>query len=404
MGRFTPVGGSPTDLTQVVLSDLIGPPTGGANLSKSGPDLFPPGQLVWSLGVNNNNSNVPLDNFEVIDELPIPDGMATPPRSGPFDVVNVTSGRWPDGSAFGYNIVADLAYSTDGTSYTTFATGVTASANTTYSPPTLPANTTHIRWSFRNTNTGAPLNLPATQVPRGFSFTTAPQIRQTVAGAPFGTVARNCLMATFVAGPTPGTAGPTCDDINLEEQTPAIRLLKDRFGTSGGQQPGDEIQLRLRFQHISGDTTGNIVTPTIADLLPPALEFVSWDTYTGPSGQSQPNLQVLPNFNATGRTLLRWTWSASAPAGSQQLNGSPGVANAENFEPSIAAGSMPNIVFTVRIRAGTVAQTLVNTAAIFDNGPRFTCGTNGTDTSDLGNDSNSNELVCTDPANIVIPS
>lgn len=394
VGSITPVGGAATGLGPVTLADQIGPPTGGANLGKSGPDIVPPGELVWSLAMNNNSSNVPLDNFIVIDTLP----SAAP---GPFNVTSITSGAWPDGAAFDYTVVADLDYSLNaGGAWTQFATNIAANANRTFTAAAdFPATITNVRWRFRNTNALQPL----TQIPRGFSFTTSPVIRQTVpGGTPTGTIAQNCLSAAFDAGGTPGTVGPTCDNINIEVPTPAIQMIKERVGSSGSQQPGDEPQFRLRFQHIAGDTTGDIVNPTVADLLPPELEFVSWDSYAGPSGKPDPNLEVIRNF-LPGRTLLRWTWASAAPAGSVKLDGTAGVANAATFDQTIAAGDMPRIVVTLRIKAGTLAQTLVNDAGFFDHGPRSTCGTSAADTNNLDGDGTTANF-CIGSANIVIIS
>ncbi|MEI2781438.1 MAG: SdrD B-like domain-containing protein [Candidatus Competibacter sp.] len=383
----TPEGASPVPLAPVTLNDQIGAPTPGANVSKWSPDVTPPATLSWWLEVNNNNSNVPLQDFVVVDELP---GSPT------FAVAQVSSGEWPSGETLDYNVVADVQYSAAGAGgpWTSFpnGTGLEGNANTTWSASgDFPANITHIRWVFRNTS---PVQ-PANEIPRGFRFTSSPLITQTVpAGATVGANPTNCVSASFAGG----SAGPGCYTPNIEAPTPAIRAMKTALdGTD--LRPGDEARFLLSFSHISGDTTGDIINPTVADLLPDNLEFVGWEDYTGPPGKPEPNIELIPNFSS-GSTLVRFTWSNPAPAGSLTRTGAPGVANAASFDPS--NDPMPQMTIRVRVKPATAANVYNNQVAVFDNGPRKTCSLQASDTDDLDGDSDTAETACVGYQNYVV--
>lgn len=400
----------PGPLTSVV-ADEIGGPTPGATLSKSGNDTTPPGQINWSLSMNNTNSNVPLNDFVVVDTLPV----AVAP--GPLPTASFRSGIWFDGAALDYQVVADLytanvaapgACNGANPNWVVTATSVAASANTNFtSPGNFSAAITAICWRFRNLNPLQPLN----QIPRGFSFTTSPRVVQTVpAATPLGSV-QNCLSATWSGPGVPGATGPSCRTQNIEVPLPAISASKTRVApNTGNLEPLQDFAYRLSFTHISSDTTGDIVNPVVADLLPANVEYTGWTAYTGPGGKSAPNLEVIPNFVA-GRTLVRFSWAAVAPAGSIQQNGSPGVANPAVFETTIANAQMPRMDIGLRIRAGTAPgngggdPNYRNSVFVTDNGPNgYTCaaGQLTPDSNDFDGDGNVLENFCATTSNFTV--
>ncbi len=405
-------GLGPGPLTSTVL-DQIGGPTPGAAIGKSGNDATPPGTVTWRLDMNNTNSNVPLNDFVVIDELP----RLPASTSGPLQITSFRTGAWPNGNALDYNVVADIYTTTlaapgacDGANvnWIAEAIGVTAAANTQFNAPAdFPSNISAICWRFRNTNAANPLN----QIPRGFSFTTQPQIVQSVPnGTPLGIV-QNCVSANWSGPGAAGSAGPTCRNQNIEVPLPAINASKTRINpNTGNLEPLQDFAYRLSFNHVGADSTGNIVNPTVVDLLPANVEFLGWTAYNGPAGKPAPNLTIVPNF-LPGRTLLRFTWSAAAPVGSVQLNGTPGVANAANFEPTIADNQMPRIDISVRIRAGTAPGNggsdplYRNSLNVTENGlTGYTCssGQSTVDTNDLDGDGNTTENHCVTTANFTV--
>ena len=402
--------GGPGPLTSVV-QDEIGGPTPGANLNKNGNDATPPGQINWTLGMNNTNSNVPLNDFVVIDTLP------PAVSSGPLPTSSFRTGIWPSGAALDYTVVADIYTALlaapgacDGVNanWTLEANAVAAGANQLFnSPADFPVAITSICWRFRNTNVLQPLN----QVPRGFSFTTAPSIVQSVPmGTPLGTV-QNCLAASWSGPGAAGAAGPACRTQNIEMPLPAINASKSRIApNTGNLEPLQDFAYRLSFNHVGTDSTGNIVNPVVADLLPANVEFTGWTAYNGPVGKPAPNLEIIPNF-LPGRTLLRFSWAAVAPPGSIQQNGSPGVPNAAVFEPTIANNQMPRMDIGLRIRAGTAPgnggsdANYRNGLAVTENGVTgYTCasGQPTADSNDFDGDGNSAELFCATTENFTV--
>ena len=407
-----------TPLTATVL-DQIGGPSPGAGLTKSGNDVTPPGNITWTLGVNNTNSNVPLDDFTVIDTLPLAPSPVLPTSS-------FRSGAWPNGNALDYNTVADLytttlavasagACSSANPNWVAVVggSGVTAAANSQFlSPAAFPANITGICWRFRNTN---PLN-PLNQTPRGFSFTTPPQIVQPVSVAILPPqIVTNCIGANWSGPGAAGSSGPACRNQNIETVTPAISASKTRIApNTGNLEPLQDFAYRLSFNHINTDSTGAITNPVVGDLLPSNVEFTGWTAYAGPGGQPSPYLQVLPNYGGSGRTLLRFYWSAAAPAaGSVQVGGAAAVApNPAIFATNITTANMPRMDIALRIRAGTppgnggTNPAYRNDVAVIDNAPglTFTCasGQASPDLIDIDGDSDTAEQVCSTSSNYVV--
>lgn len=375
----------------VTLSENIGIPTPGASMSKSANDVLPGAAgspMVWSLRTNINNSNAPVSDLVVYEQIPtVPAGITA---------ISISSGQWnsPEttNEPTGSDVRANISYSTDATSCDDAATNYTSLANNIASPATsttyaLPAGATCVRWEFSDAGADGPA------VPRGWQFTTSPVLSQnteSVAG-PYPVTVENCLFATYTEfnGST-GTSGPTCGTALIEEATPDISLIKTQ--TSGGSNvpPGQEIQYRLRMRHNQSSSTGDINNPVIADLLPEEFEFVSWDSNSIPNGKPDPNLEIIDDYNGTGRTLLRFSWASTAPANSIQIDGSAGVANATSFTETETV----DVRFTVAVKAGTPAGSYTNTGYLIANEPRLECTSETPDTNDFDGDSDTAEVSC----------
>lgn len=316
----------------------------------------------------------------------------------------MSSGKWSSPATTnevnGSDVQAKISYATDSAGDCTNATYsndlsggfiVSPSTSITYS---LPSTTTCIRWEFEDKGADGPA------VPRGWAFTTSPRVIQdtTAYTGSFHKEVENCINATYTKfDSTTGDTGAKCSTANIEEATPEIIITKSV--TSSTLKPGDETQFILNFKHDTADSTGDIVNPTITDLLPAELEFVSWDSVTNLGSQPEPNLEIIDDWDSTGRTLLRYSWRASAPANSIKLDGSAGVDNSASF----VEGSSVSIRFTVRVKSATVAGTYTNTAEIFDNSLRSTCHS-GTvvDSTDLDEDTDTSEEMCRSSKSIVV--
>lgn len=387
----TGVGGN---CEPVVITELIGIPTPGAGLSKSAYDVLSGAAgspMSWSLNVNVNNSNAPVPDLVVYEKIP-----ATPAG---IEAISVTNGQWNSPATTnepaGSNVQADIAYSIAGTpcddagtAYVDLVINVLGSAAITTYP--LPANATCVRWKFTDLGADGPA------VPRGWAFTTSPVLEQkteNVAG-PYPIVVENCLFATYTEfNGDPGNSGDQCGSANIEEATPAINFQKAQISGSSSVDPGDEIQYRLIIQHNEKSSTGATVNPVIMDLLPAEFEFVSWDSNNVPAGKAAPNMEKIDDYDGTGRTLLRFSWADTAPANSIQIDGSAGVANAASFEET----EIVDVIFTIKIKAGTPAATYTNTGSFIDNSGRYDCTTGGAttvDSGDLDGDNDAAEISC----------
>ena len=74
---------------------------------------------------------------------------------------------------------------------------------------------------------------------------------------------------------------------------------------------GDLVNITLQIQNLNPDYP--MTDLMINDLLPSGLSFYAGSNVTA-SGASVPSLNVIPNYNGTGRDLVRLEWSASNPA------------------------------------------------------------------------------------------
>ncbi len=415
VGSGTPAGGpgtgfgpgNDTDTTMnVVVIEAIEPVA-----SKVADDVISgagEGPMIWSIDMNTDRANVAVSNFVIYEAIPNNGN----PNSNPLNIIplSITSGQWnsPVNANGASDVRATIEFSTDpvatpdlctAASYAGNVLDVNIASPATSSIYTLPANATCVRWVLTDAST----NTDAPAIPRHWTFTTQPLLTldtQAVLG-PYPQVVENCLVSTFTLNGVPTTDGPDCFTANIEDPTVAIASQKIRLAPSGDALPGQEIQERLTFTHIDGDSTVDAVDPIVSDLLPLELEFVSWDAYNVGGGLNSPNLEVIPNYAGTGRTMVRFNWSA-VPVG-VQINGAPGVANSEIFPDTTADGDMPQMDITLKVRDGTPAGVYTNELAFFDRNPtgRFTCGASanetGVDLSGNNNDgmgTNADDLFC----------
>ena len=368
-------------------------PTPSANPYKNADDVLEGEDLVWHINADNSLSNAPVPELVIYETLPLlPAGITAK---------TVTSGQWnsppttnaPLGSdvraKISYSQTAGLGACSDAAAVYTDLTGgafiASPAASVTYN---LPADTTCVRWEFRDLGAdGGVAN--DYQVPLGWAFTDSPILTQDttgVAAADIDAKVENCVNSTYkLFDGSTGGSGDVCSKANIEN--PASDVISAKYiYPSTGNKPGDLIKIRMRFLHDQADSTGPIIDPVVADFLPPELEFVEVGYSSGnplsgstesPLGysdalalaQPEPNYEVINDFAGTGKTLVRFSWSATPPVGALKLDGSPAVANSASF----AEGSLVDLVFTVRVKPGTPLGSYTNEMQFFDNGPRFTC-------------------------------
>ncbi|MCG8455651.1 MAG: hypothetical protein MI919_05165, partial [Holophagales bacterium] len=322
----------------------------------------------WQLDPRNNG-NVPLDNFVVIDTLPLS-----------VRTLEVTSGRYNDPPAS-----VAVAYETNlSAGFVVLGTNVSpGTTNDTYPIPALAPGeyVTGVRWDFG-------------QAPAGMRPTNTgnrPVIRSQVIdpdnlGNPvmIGDTVQNCADATAVYDPG-GANTPVSDLSNcrsFQVSGPFVRLTptKDNLSGSGPFNPGQTIQWRLRVRS-SNDSSDPLPLEqlVVTDLLPVDLvytpaSFVYDDNSTG---LPAPTLEVLDNYDGTGRTLLRWTWPPASGA----------------LDPNREM----RFVFDTTVRDGATFGPLTNRFGMTSNDPGLgqRCPTSTTDVNDLDGDTDRADILCT---------
>jgi len=73
--------------------------------------------------------------------------------------------------------------------------------------------------------------------------------------------------------------------------------------------PGDTVTFRMRVGNYE-TSNSDIVDPGLADFLPTGLTYIpgSWSMNDNGLGAPNPTFSIQPNFNGTGRELLKWEW------------------------------------------------------------------------------------------------
>ena len=100
-----------------------------------------------------------------------------------------------------------------------------------------------------------------------------------------------------------------------------VDIGKSFEDSSPPYRPGDIVRIELQAQ-LPPESVGDFVNPTFWDLLPPEMEFVgnietnsNYDTGANltPVGGTMPYFEAFPDWNGTGRTLLKFWWDATNP-------------------------------------------------------------------------------------------
>lgn len=387
----------------VVITEDIGEPTPGVNLSKWASDVLagampPSSGFNWGIRADTYGSNAPVPDLTLYDTLPITPTGIVPKKVYVRDWNAPPTTKAPDGS----DVRLTLGHSADSdckaANYTTLVTDAASGSNPDGFD--LPADTKCIRWQFKDLGPDGPA------VPRGWQFNpywsgVVTADTSAVAG-PYPVAVKNCAVGTFTKfDASTGTSGDVCDDSFVEEATPSIVLYKDVISGSSFR-PEDTVQFQIHADPVWDSATGAVHNPVLVDFLPQELDFVSWDTFsTDAAGFPEPNLEVVPDHKGTGRTLLRFVWSETPPAGSVRKDGSAGVANAAD----LPIGKWMQVKITAKVKPGTVLGSYTNEAGIFDNSLRFTCvNTTGTDNNDLDGDGSSSDESCTRATNFNVVS
>ncbi|WP_322494448.1 SdrD B-like domain-containing protein, partial [Chloroflexus sp.] len=339
----------------------IQPPTPGLGSSKSGPASALIGDTVtYTLGVVNTGTTA-LNDVVITDPVP--------PE---LQVTRITAGG---GSASGIPVALEYTTSLNptftavpGSPFTTTscvniapATGG-GCATLTLAPD---ERITAIRWRY------------LVPLPFGFSAT-GHNFSAVVTTSPINAVLVNQATSAYTFN---GYTSTRIDEVRTRIVEPGARAMVTKSVSPAIAYSGDTVEYTITLQNEQvGTPAAVLANPVLADLLVTSLSYVpgSWSVVSRPSGAPDPVFETIPNYNGTGRTLLRWRWdSYSLP---------------------------PNAAFTLRFRARidprTLTGTINNTASLasFANPSSEIfldqCHQQNPDSYDFDGDGNISELIC----------
>ncbi|NJL27132.1 MAG: hypothetical protein HC897_04215, partial [Thermoanaerobaculia bacterium] len=288
--------------------------------------------------VPTNNGNVPLDNYTLIDTLPVE-----------LAVSSVTTGAYVNLSDFAPGVGVEVAYEKNTALgvFTLWGSSPAVGTNTTLTapPPGLGAGEylTRVRWSFGQAQPG----MAATNA-NNRPLITGQVVNPDNAGGPvaIGDTIMNCvdLTSVYTAGPTNVNRGPVCRNFTLAGPFAQLNPAKDNLSGAGPFAPGQTVAWRLRVRSApqSSDPLP-LEDVTAADLLPINLVYTagSWTFDDQGTGLPAPqNFEEIPNFAGTGRTLLRWTWNAGS--GDLGVNQQVWINIATTVRSGAPAGALSN--------------------------------------------------------------
>ena len=267
----------------------------------------------------------------------------------------------------------DIAYSTDnGQSWIDFGSGLTGSA--VVEDAAIPdEGMTNIRWRYYREIDGEIVDSVAPGfTPRMFIHFDVPT------DAVIGDAFSNCAEIRYGADQT---ARRCSNNTVTKPASPDFSNSVKRVAPNS-PAPTGITKVKFRFRNDSGV---DAINPVITDLLPEHMEFVDLDlndpqtTFANIVPESEPVVEVIENYNDTGRTLVRMSW--------------PGAKLVKKTWDQSAF-----ISFWVRIKPGTSAGAYTNTANFSHDGVEPDCSGGGkslvADVNDLDGDGNTTERFC----------
>ncbi len=380
VGTPDPGDGSTITDSDATTNPIIGAEP-GSNLSKSAsPSSVVAGNdFEFRIGLSNNG-NVDLENYVITDTwthgLPLLEAEMPSP-SGTYMFIFETTN---DG---GTTWVVQSTTATENQNFTfTAADGINGIRLTPYNDgdPALPNQFAEGNSaSFGSSSLILTHNVPA-GTPDGTTY--------------FNEVSDAADNPDFV--PDTDDATTTVIPLVIPDMTQEPYILKDI--TPSSVSPGGTFQVRLRGFNRSGADIC-VPDPVIFDLLPPEMIYngnITWSAGNNNSSAPAPNVEVIENYNNTGQTLVRFTWSDTPPAGATAIDGSPAVPNGYCFEA--AAGgffSQPSqLNFDAQLKAGLLAGDYFNTAYIDGAATDDECDCSIVDSNDLDGDGDTTEMFC----------
>lgn len=355
--------------TQTTNLEAFSPSPSGYTWKWVSDDTVLPNQtFTWNLGANNAG-NVPLTNFTVSDTIP-----------ANFNLTKVITPSWMQNAPSGNFITIRYRRSNTGaTSYTWPGSPFPLNTELNVSSLGLPSGVfiSHIEFQCGTLPVGSSTNDFRLEGRPLLSGWNTPSSTLTV-GNPISN--RSQLTANY-NGTQVINAFSSWINTTLVNPT-TVPHVDTTMITGGTLLPGDTVRYRVEaltpwFADVP------MVNPTVMCLLPASVDYLpgSFSLRTTNNSAAAPDptptLEVLPNYDATGRTLLRWRYTHSFPTSTSSA-----------------------IEFNTRIKDGTLSANYTINGFLSVN-PASQLGTiaynnPGTDTNDVDGDSNRTEQISRD--------
>lgn len=315
---------------------------------------------------STNTGNTVLTNYQVVDILPT--GLTV--TSLQIDPVSSKSSGVTAGTA-------TLEYSTSVSAPYSWV-ALTSANNTAFfrKNSNVPAGITAIRWTFSAVPPGfTAKNSLSSSAGSGFSA----KIAATVSDA---TVIQNCASYSYTTtyGTPAQRTGSSCVNVTASNGQTAALVATKAAVTTTSVNPGDTVTYKVGI--VAGNANASIVSPVLADLLPAGMTYVSGSWAVASGSTATPTLfESIANYNGTGRTLLRWTYTGTAVT-TTEIN--------VTFQATVPTVTSPGTTYS-------------NTAYIVGWSNTSVSGNTTTDTNDLnGNGSTSDKIAASSPVIITV--
>ena len=306
----------------------------------------------------SNTGNTVLTNYVVTDIIPA--GVVV--TGWQIDPVSDSNSALVANSAI-------LEYSTSASAPYTWVTGIPATTVLVRKTSNLPSGITALRWTYTSLPPGFTSRSGNANSSGGSGF-----IAKLAASVPDGSAVENC--ASYIYTTTYGTpaqkTGSSCVTVTASNGQTAALVATKYAPTPSAVDPGSVVTYTIGTK--AGDTSANIANPVLADLLPTGMTYVngSWAVVAGPT---PTQFESIPNYNGTGQTLLRWTYTASVSTTEAKLS----------FQAKVPAAAASGATFS-------------NTAYLVDWDNSTVSGNTTTDVNDLNADGSKTDKIAASSA------
>ncbi len=362
----TPPGGSPLPASATNVVTLASPTDSTGFVKTSNKTVATtlagssPTTITYSIKPSNTGNTV-LTNYVVTDIMPT--GVTV--TGWQIDPISSSDSSVTAGTVL-------LEYSTSASAPYTWVTGIAATTSFTRKTSGLPTGITALRWTYSALPPGfsSPSGTAGSSGGSGFQAKLA-------ATVPDGSTVQNC--ASYVYTTTYGTpaqkTGSSCVSLTASNGQTAALVATKYAPTPSAVDPGSVVTYTIGTK--AGNSSANIANPVLADLLPAGMTYVdgSWAVVAGPT----PTLfESIANYNGTGRTLLRWSYTASVNTTEAKLS----------FQAKVPA-------------AAASGATYSNTAYLVNWDNNTVSGNNDTDVNDLNADGSKTDKIAASSAVVI---